>query len=218
MDALIEKFPNVLFEGCSGGGGRFDLGILAYSPQIWTSDNSDAISRLKIQYSTSMCYPISSISAHVTASPNHQVGRATPLKTRADVAYAGIFGYELDITKMEDTEIESVKEQIEFYKKIRSLVRTGDFYRLQSPYEGNYCTWQIVSKDKTETVVIGCRVLSMANFKDENVLLDGLNPEFEYINTEDGNTYGGDELMYYGIKPEYENYDFATFVKHYKIK
>ncbi len=218
MDALIEKFPNVLFEGCSGGGGRFDLGILAYSPQIWTSDNSDAISRLKIQYSTSMCYPISSMSAHVTASPNHQIGRATPIKTRADVAYAGIFGYELDITKMEDTEIEFVKEQIEFYKKIRTLVRCGDFYRLQSPYEGNYCTWQIVSKDKSETVVIGCRVLSIANFREENVLLDGLNPEFEYIDTEDGNTYGGDELMYYGITPKYANCDFATFVKHYKIQ
>ncbi len=212
LDALTKKFPDVLFEGCAGGGGRFDSGILAYSPQIWTSDNSDAISRLKIQYSTSMCYPISSISAHVTASPNHQLGRITSLKTRAEVAYAGIFGYELDITTMSDEEIETVKEQIDFYKSIRSLVRTGDFYRLQNPYDSNYCSWQIVAKDKSETLVFGARILNLANSRDKNILLDGLDPDREYVDMETGVKFAGDELMHKGLTPIYENKDFSTFV------
>ncbi len=218
LDALTEKFPDVLFEGCASGGGRFDAGILAYSPQIWTSDNSDAVSRLKIQYSTSMCYPISTISAHVTASPNHQVGRATPIKTRADVAYAGIFGYELDITQMDDAETEAVKRQIAFYSEIRDLVRTGDFYRLQSPYDSNYCSWQIVSKDKSEFVLFGCRILCGGNVKDENIYLDGLNASLDYIDLETNEVYGGDELMYKGIKPPYGVADFVSFVKYFKIK
>ncbi len=216
LDALTEKFPDVLFEGCASGGGRFDPGILAYSPQIWTSDNSDAVSRLKIQYSTSMCYPISTISAHVTASPNHQVGRITSLKTRAEVAYAGIFGYELDITQMTAEEIETVKEQIEFYKSIRTLVRTGDFYRLQSPYNSNYCGWQIVSKDKTEVFVFSCRIMSEANSFAAKIHLDGLDETKEYVDAETGMVLGGDELMFNGIRPEYENCDFVTFVKLYK--
>jgi len=215
LDALITKFPDVLFEGCASGGGRFDAGILAYSPQIWTSDNSDAVSRLKIQYSTSMCYPLSTISAHVTASPNHQVGRNTLLKTRADVAYAGMFGYELDVTKMTDDEIEEMKEQIAFYHKIKELVRTGDLYRLQNPYESNYCSWQVVSKDKSEVFLFASRVLSPANSKEEKILLDGLDEGLEYTDTETGKTYGGDELMYNGILPQYEKCDFSTFVKHF---
>lgn len=217
LDTLTERFPDVLFEGCAGGGGRFDAGMLAYSPQIWTSDNSDAISRLKIQYSTSMCYPISTISAHVTASPNHQVGRITSLKTRAEVAYAGIFGYELDITKMTDDEIETVKEQVEFYKSIRTLVRTGDFYRLQSPYESNYCSWQIVSKDKTMVFVFSSRILNLANSKEENILLEGLDINAEYVDSETNESVGGDELMIKGIAPIYENCDFATFIKVFKM-
>ena len=119
-------------------------------PQIWTSDNSDAAARLKIQYATSMGYPVSAISAHVTAVPNHQNGRITSLKMRADTAYAGVFGYELDITKMSDTELAEIKKQVETDKKLRTLMRTGDFYRILSPYETNYCSWEMVSKDKKE--------------------------------------------------------------------
>ncbi|MBR5613871.1 MAG: alpha-galactosidase [Clostridia bacterium] len=218
LDALTEKFPDVLFEGCASGGGRFDAGILAYSPQIWTSDNSDAVSRLKIQYSTSMCYPLSTISAHVTASPNHQVGRITPLKTRADVAYAGIFGYELDITQMDAVETEEVKKQIEFYNEIRTLVRTGDFYRLQSPYDGNYCSWQIVAKDKSEFVLFGCRVLALPNTKDAILKLEGLDESLQYTDIDTEEQFGGAELMYRGILPKYKNYDFSTFVRRFKSK
>ncbi len=216
MEALIAEFPDVLFEGCASGGGRFDPGMLAYSPQIWTSDNSDAVSRLKIQYSTSVCYPMSTISAHVTASPNHQVGRVTSLKTRADVACAGVFGYELDITKLPEEELEEIKEQIKFVNKIRTLTRTGDLYRLQSPYEGNYCSWQVVSKDKSEVLLFACRILSPANSKEANIYLDGLEPAADYIDTETNEVWGGDELMYKGITPVYENCDFATIVKLFK--
>lgn len=211
MDAITGAFPDILFEGCSGGGGRFDAGVLAYMPQIWTSDNSDATARLKIQYSTSMGYPVSAISAHVTAVPNHQNGRVTSLKTRAETAYAGVFGYELDITKMSDEDIEIVKAQIELDKQQRGLMRTGDFYRLFSPYETNYCAWEMVSKDKTQAFVFSCRILSVANSQDRKIMLKGLNPDATYVDSMTGKTYGGDELMYIGIDPEYELQDFASF-------
>ena len=215
---LVKNFPDVLIEGCASGGGRFDLGILAYSPQIWTSDNSDAISRLKIQYGTSMGYPISVMSAHVTASPNHQVGRITPLKTRAAVAYAGIFGYELDITKMSDSEIDEVKEQIKFYNQIRTLVRTGELYRLKSPYEENYCSWMIVSENKKEAVLVAVKILSNSNMDEENIYLDGLCESFSYKDTETGEIYGGDELMYKGITPIFDLEDFSAYVKYFKAE
>ena len=217
LDTMLEKFPDILFEGCASGGGRFDAGILAYSPQIWTSDNSDAVSRLKIQYSTSMCYPLSSISAHVTASPNHQVGRVTSLKTRADVAYAGMFGYELDITRLSDDDIDEIKRQIEFYNEIKGLVRTGDLYRLQSPYESNYCTWEIVSKDKNEVFLFSCKILSQANFKDGRLRLEGLDEKKEYFEVGSKNLFSGAELMNLGFEVKYENEDFATCVYCFKI-
>lgn len=210
MSAITESFPDVLFEGCSAGGGRFDPGVLAYMPQIWTSDNSDAAARLKIQYSTSMCYPVYSISTHVTASPNHQNGRITRLKTRADVAFAGTFGYELDITKMPEDELEEIKRQIKFDKTIQTLVRDGDFYRLQNPYNSNYCSWEIASKDKRRALLFACKILSVAQSKDKRIKLQGLDPSLRYANTLTGEVYGGDVLMYRGIKINYGMYDFAT--------
>lgn len=216
MEALLNEFPDLLIEGCASGGGRFDPGILAYSPQIWTSDNSDAVSRLKIQYSTSMCYPLSAISAHVTASPNHQVGRTTSIKTRADVAYTGAFGYELDITQMADEEFEAVKDQIVFYKSIQSLLQTGDFYRLRSPYDSNYCSWQTVSKDKSEVILFACRILSVANCIQENICLEGLCEDSLYVDTETNKIFGGDELMHKGIRPTYRKSDFSTMIKYFK--
>ncbi|MBR2310815.1 MAG: alpha-galactosidase, partial [Oscillospiraceae bacterium] len=147
MSRLTERFPHILFEGCCSGGGRFDPGVLAYMPQIWASDNSDAIARLKIQYSTSMCYPLSAIGAHVSAVPNHQVGRVTSLKTRADVAYFGMFGYELDLAQLTDEELEQVKAQTAFAKGIQPLIREGIFHRLRSPFQGNECVWQVASED-----------------------------------------------------------------------
>ena len=212
MSAITEKFPNILFEGCSSGGGRFDTGVLAYMPQIWTSDNSDAIARLKMQYSTSMCYPVYSISSHVTASPNHQCGRDTSLKTRADVAYCGTFGYELDVTKMSDEEFEEIKAQIKFEKRIQDLMCNGDLYRLINPYETNYCSWEVVSKDKKHIFVMACKVLAVAQTKSEKVKLQGLDTNKQYRNTFTGKVYSGDFLMYHGIRANYEMKDFSTVV------
>ena len=211
MDAITGAFPNILFEGCSGGGGRFDAGVLAYMPQIWTSDNSDAAARLKIQYATSMGYPVSAISAHVTAVPNHQNGRITSLKMRADTAYAGVFGYELDITKMSDTELAEIKKQVETDKKLRTLMRTGDFYRILSPYETNYCSWEMVSKDKKEVFFYSAKIFSVANSHDIRIKLKGLDAEAQYMDTVTGEVYGGDELMYYGVEPKYDMHDFASY-------
>ena len=211
MDAITGAFPNILFEGCSGGGGRFDAGVLAYMPQIWTSDNSDAAARLKIQYATSMGYPVSAISAHVTAVPNHQNGRITSLKMRADTAYAGVFGYELDITKMSNTELAEIKKQVETDKKLRTLMRTGDFYRILSPYETNYCSWEMVSKDKKEVFFYSAKIFSVANSHDIRIKLKGLDAEAKYMDTVTGEVYGGDELMYYGVEPKYDMHDFASY-------
>ena len=211
MDAITGAFPNILFEGCSAGGGRFDAGVLAYIPQIWTSDNSDAAARLKIQYATSMGYPVSAISAHVTAVPNHQNGRITSLKMRADTAYAGVFGYELDITKMSDTELAEIKKQVETDKKLRTLMRTGDFYRILSPYETNYCSWEMVSKDKKEVFFYSAKIFSVANSHDIRIKLKGLDAEAKYMDTVTGEVYGGDELMYYGVEPKYDMHDFASY-------
>lgn len=210
MSAITSAFPDVLFEGCSSGGARYDAGVLAYMPQIWASDNSDAAARLKIQYSTSMCYPVYSISSHVTASPNHQCGRITSLKTRADVAYAGTFGYELDITKLSSEEFAEIKEQVAMEKELQGLVRDGDLYRLLSPYETNYCAWEIVSKDKSEAMLFACKVLAVAQTKNAFIKLKGLNPDKQYRNLNTGVVYGGDMLMYKGIRINYRWCDFAT--------
>lgn len=214
LDRITGAFPHILFEGCSGGGGRFDAGTLHYVPQIWTSDNSDAIARLKIQYSTSMCYPICSMSAHVTAAPNHQNGRITSLKTRADVAYAGIFGYELDITKMSEEELAQVKEQIQFYKSIRTLIRTADFYRLQSPYETNYCTWSAVAPDGGEAFVMSCKIQTVCDRGNNYIKLRGLDISARYTDTLTGNVYYGDELLNRGIMFKYAKEDFSTVILH----
>lgn len=214
LDRLTKAFPHILFEGCASGGGRFDAGALHYVPQIWTSDNSDAVARLKIQYSTSIGYPLSSISAHVTASPNHQNGRITPLKTRADVAHAGMFGYELDITQMSNEDIEEIKKQISFYKSIRTLIRTADFYRLQSPYETNYCTWQAVSPDKNEAFVMSCKIETVRDKENNYIKLYGLDSSATYTDTLTGKTYYGDELLNRGIMFEYELKDFSTVIMH----
>ena len=134
IDKLTKQHPDILFEACSGGGGRFDAGMLYYMPQIWTSDNSDAVARLKIQYGTSLVYPPSTMGAHVSAVPNHQNGRITPLMTRANVAMSGVFGYELDPTLLTIEEKVQIEEQIKFYKKYRNLLLYCNFTRLSSHF------------------------------------------------------------------------------------
>ena len=197
-DRLTKRFPHVLFESCASGGGRFDPGLLFYAPQGWTSDDTDAIERLKIQYGTSYCYPVSCMGSHVSVTPNHQLNRCTPLSTRANVAYFGTFGYELDLNRLTDEEQKEVKEQIRFMKQYRRLIQFGTFYRLQSPFENNVAGWMVVSGDRREAIVGRYKILNGANQPFERMYLKGLNPDTKYQINETETRYG-DELMNCGL-------------------
>ncbi|MBB6636185.1 alpha-galactosidase [Cohnella thailandensis] len=210
LERLTAEFPHILFEGCCSGGGRFDPGMLYYMPQTWTSDDTDAVERLKIQYGTSLVYPISTIGAHVSAVPNHQVGRYTPLEMRGDVAMSGNFGYELDLTKFTDEEKEVVKKQVATYKEIRSLVQQGDQYRLISPFEGTETSWMFVSEDKKEALVFYFRVLAEPSAPPKSVLLRGLDPNLDYQIDGEGEWLGGDRLMQAGLKIEHRTGDYLS--------
>lgn len=200
-ERLIQAFPELLIESCSSGGGRFDAGMLFYAPQGWTSDDSDAIERLKIQYGTSFCYPLSCMGAHVSACPNDQVGRRTPIETRGNVAYTGAFGYELDLDKLSDDEIEIVKKQVAFYKENRRFIAEGEFYRLLSPFEENFAAWEIAESDGSRALVTVTRILSEANGPYRRLPLCGLQETQEYHIKGKYNSYDayGDELMQYGL-------------------
>ncbi len=214
LRTLTEKYPHILFEGCASGGGRFDAGVLAYMPQIWASDNTDAMMRLKIQYSTSFAYPISAICNHVSAIPNHQTGRITSLTTRANVAFGGIFGYELDLTKMTEEELAQVKELTETAKAIQPLVLDGDFYRLRSPYETNECIWELVSRDRSRAFVLCSRILAVikrSRYYDPKIRLKGLDENAIYRDTVHNIEYSGSLLMNRGISVDYPVEDFATY-------
>ena len=204
-ERLIESFPHILFESCASGGARFDPGMLYYAPQAWTSDDTDAVERLKIQYGTSYCYPVSSMGSHVSAVPNHQTGRTAPLHTRANAAYFGTFGYELDLNALDEEEQEKIKEQIRFMKEYRSLFQFGTFYRLESPFEGNVTGWMVVSEDKKEAAVGWFRVLSGTNQPYTRMRLEGLDESLLYDitvrrdNEKPFGTFYGDELMNIGL-------------------
>lgn len=197
LERITARYPNVLLEGCSGGGGRFDAGMLYYSPQIWCSDDTDAIERLKIQYGTSFCYPISTVGSHVSACPNHQNGRVTPLHTRGVVAMAGTFGYELDISKMSDQDKKEVRAQIEDYKKYFDLIQDGDYYRLTKP-EADFTAWQFVSPDQGKSLINVVMTSARANAPDYIVRLRGLDPESHYREMGTGKIYQGSSLMWGG--------------------
>lgn len=210
LERLTAAFPHILFESCCSGGGRFDPGMLYYMPQTWTSDDTDAAERLKIQYGTSLVYPVSAMGAHVSAVPNHQVGRITPLSFRGDVAMSGNFGYELDLTKFTPEEKELAKAQVANYKEIRSLVQQGNLYRLQSPFEGNDTAWMFVSEDQREALVYYFRVLAVPHPPRRMLRLSGLNPDFDYRLEESGEVCGGDCLMQAGLLlPELQR-DFVS--------
>lgn len=198
-ERLMQKYPDILFESCASGGSRFDAGMLYYAPQAWTSDNSDAIERLKIQYGTSFVYPPSCMGAHVSAVPNHQVFRNTPLNTRANVAFYGAFGYELDLSKLSDEEKEEVRQQVAFMKKYRHVFQYGTFYRLSSPFESNETVWMSVSEDRSTAIVGYYRVLNEVNVGYRRVRLAGLDENAVYtINGTDQAT-DGRELMKAGL-------------------
>jgi alpha-galactosidase len=213
-DRLTRAFPDVLFESCAGGGGRFDPGLLAFAPQAWTSDDTDAVERLRIQWGTSVAYPLSSLAAHVSAVPNHQVGRVTPLASRAAVAFFGVFGYELDLTALGEDERAEIADQVRFYRAHRELFQQGRFVRLVSPFEGdgNETAWMVVSADRRRAIAAWFQVLNRPSPGARRLRLRGLDPELRYRVTlwpepdEDAvldgvDVRGGDELLSAGLIP-----------------
>lgn len=206
QDRLTKEFPYLLLENCSGGGARFDPGMLYFSPQIWCSDDTDAIERLEIQEGTALIYPLSTMGAHVSDCPNHTVGRVTPFETRGIVALAGTFGYELDVTRIPKEDRDMIPAQIEMYHKYNDLVREGDYYRIASYSQNHqYDCWQIVSEDKTEALVTFVQVMNRANYKSRRIILKGLDEDKKYkvvfTNVKDVEdcVYSGDTLTKAGI-------------------
>lgn len=217
LEKLTSRYPDMLIEGCSGGGGRFDAGMLYYTPQIWCSDDTDAIERLKIQYGTSFAYPVSTMGSHVSASPNHQTGRCTPLHTRGIVAMSGTFGYELDPKKLTEEEKEEIRKQVETFKKDYELIQNGTYYRLTSPYEAEaYHAWAFVSEDQSEALVNVISTRSVPNAAPGYLKLRGLKEQERYVL--DGKEYPGSVLMQGGLllpKPqrEYEGWQMHLVKK-----
>ncbi len=215
LNKLVTRYPDILFEGCSGGGGRFDVGQAYYTPQIWASDNTDAIERLKIQYGTSLVYPQSMMTSHVSVSPNEQNGRITPFNTRGAVAMWGDLGYELDLTKMSDEESDQVVKQVTEYKKIREVTQFGTLYRLKAS-ASNQCAWMMVDSNKNEAVVTVVNVMAHAQPYCTKTKLAGLDPDKRYKNLETDEDFGGDELMHLGFYDPIERGDFKAKMYHFK--
>lgn len=199
LETLTSRFPRVLFEGCSGGGGRFDAGMLYYTPQIWCSDDTDPIERLTIQGGTSYGYPISTMGAHVSASPNHQTGRTTPLQTRGYVAMSGAFGYELDLAKLSEPELEEIRHQIQHFRQDEALLQRGLYYRLDEFTEAQDASaWLFVSEDRSRALLNVVVRSPHANAPLIHLKLKGLDPEARYAMEEDDAVRSGAALMYGG--------------------
>ncbi len=223
LDRITTAFPHLLLEGCSSGGGRYDPAMLYYSPQYWTSDDTDAMERLDIQLGTTMVYPASSMSCHVSASPNHQTGRATSFETRGNVAMAGAFGYELDLTKLTDAERDLIRKQVNDYHRYYGIINRGDLYRLILPTDsyngkiGKCASWMYVSEDKSEAlftfVVIRTSVHPVYFVK-----LRGLDPNAEYVDEATGKSYRGDTLMNAGVNLTKNWRDGDSVVMHFVKK
>ncbi len=203
QERLITEFPHLLLENCSGGGARFDAGMLYYSPQIWCSDDTDAVERLMIQQGTALVYPLSTMGSHVSVCPNHSVGRSTPFETRGYVALSGTFGYELDITKLSDDELWQVKEQTKMYHKYNDLIREGDYYMIASYLENKeYNCTAVVAKDKSEAIVTFVRVIGRPNYHSQRIKLAGLDENKMYRIEGKDEVLSGAALMYAGINIE----------------
>lgn len=200
QERLITDFPHILLENCAGGGGRFDAGMLYYSPQIWTSDDTDAMERLKIQHGTSLVYPISSFGSHVSDVPNHTVGRVTPFATRGHVALVGSFGYELDVTKLSLEDKSAIAAQVADFHKYNELIRKGDFYRIGNPFANDsWDCWCFVAKDQAEALLTYVQVRNRPNFPPRRIRLMGLDPNARYRNEATGEAFAGDTLMNAGV-------------------
>lgn len=216
LERLITRYPNLLIEGCSGGGGRFDAGMLYYTPQIWCSDNSDAIDRIRIQYGTSFGYPVSAVGSHVSSSPNHQNGRRTPLHTRAVVAMAGTFGYELNPESLSDEEKDEVRAQIADYHRYAPLIQNGQYYRLSNPFEDAVAAWEFVSEDGREILINAVTLEVHGNMNVLYVYPRGLKEGTMYEDQSNGAVYPADALMHAGLPVQIRFGEYLAYQWHLK--
>lgn len=213
LERLIARYPKLLIEGCSGGGGRFDAGMLHYTPQIWLSDNTDAIDRLIIQYGSSYIYPISSFGSHVSAVPNHQTGRITPMSTRATVAMSGTFGYELDITKCDDKEKQTIREQVATFKKYASLIHNGRYYRLTNPVHDEVGAYSFVSDDYKEALICAVRIITHASRYAHFIKIKGLE-ENAFYQDDQGQIYDANVLKTQGLPLVVDLGEYQAYTIH----
>ena len=215
LETITSAFPHILFESCSGGGGRFDAGMLYYMPQTWTSDDTDPVERLKIQYGTSMAYPTAAMGAHVSASPNHQTQRVTSMQMRGDVAIGGNFGFELDLSRQTPEDIETARALIRQVKTVRTLTRSGNFTRLVSPFGSNTCAWQFADETKSELLVCFYQVLSLPHGATPFRLKIDCDDTAVYAD-ESGKRYSGSMLKHIGLPIPAHNGDFSSKTLHLK--
>ncbi|MCH4191799.1 MAG: alpha-galactosidase [Butyrivibrio sp.] len=215
QERLVTEFPQLLLENCSGGGARFDPGMLYYSPQIWCSDDTDAIERLSIQEGTALLFPLSTMGAHVSDCPNHTVGRSTPFETRGNVALAGTFGYELDITRIPEADRAQIPGQVALYHKYNDLVRSGDYYRIASYRENHYYDcYGVISKDKTEALITCVQVMGRPNVHSRRICVPGLDPKKRYRIEGTDQILHGDTLMHAGLQMKAMWGDFQSELIH----
>ena len=214
-ERLTTRFPDILFESCASGGARFDAGMLYYTPQIWCSDNSDAIDRLRIQYGTSFGYPVSAMGAHVSAVPNHQTGRITPLHTRGVVAMSGTFGYELDLLKLTEEEKDEVRSQIGEFRKYAPLIQNGRYYRLTDPFKSEVCAWEIVGNSQEEVLLNVVMEEIHGNMTVNYVQLRGLDESALYKEQTTGRIYSGAALMHGGMPLPAEFGEYRAYQYHF---
>lgn len=217
LERLIQRYPNILLEGCSGGGGRFDAGMLYYSPQIWCSDNTDALDRVHIQYGTSFGYPISAVGSHVSAVPNHQTGRLTPLRTRGIAAMAGTFGYELDPGKLLEVEREQIREQLSTYRRHAKLIQAGLYYRLTDPSTHVAGAWEFLSDDASEALVNVVMQEIHGNMPVTYIRLKGLRSGCMYQEMHSGKTYASDALMEEGLPLPDQSGEYRAYQMYFTV-
>ncbi len=207
MDEIVKAHPDILFEGCSGGGGRYDAAMLHYYPQYWVSDNTHPIDRLKLHYGTSFVYPVCTMGAHISDN-----GKFIPLKTKAVVAMCGTFGYELDATHLSAEEQEICREQSDLFRKYYPIIVKGDYYRLTNPFEpGNLTAWQHVSKDRSESLLSVVVTNLTCNGPQEYIRAKGLDPDAMYQINDGEEIYSGSALMNAGLPIEREVEDYSSF-------
>lgn len=215
LERLMERYPDMLIEGCSGGGGRFDAGMMYYTPQIWCSDNTDAVDRVKIQYGTSFGFPVSTMGSHVSAVPNHQTGRSVPLHTRGVVAMSGTFGYELDLGKLTEGEKGEIRTQVAEYRKYAPLIQNGLYYRLSNPFRDAVGAWAFVSEDQKEALLNVVMLENHANMTVSYVKLQGLRAEATYKEQSSGRSYTGAALMQAGIPMPVEQSEYRAYQMYF---